>query len=122
MADEHDLETVPKLMGQLVKDARAYAKAEAVFAEAVARDRARDAIILVGLGAGALAIGTAIMLAILVGLMLLLQPVVGLVPAMLFVIVPSVALVALLALTARSRARRLVRPLDPTSPAAEVDE
>jgi hypothetical protein len=121
-ADDHDLNTLPKLMGQLVKDARAYAKAEAAFAEAVARDRARDAIILIALGASALAIGTAIMLAFLVGLMLLLEPLVGLVLAMLLVIVPSLGIVALLALTARARARRIVRPLDPTASGAEPSE
>ncbi|WP_448657492.1 phage holin family protein [Sphingomonas sp. CJ99] len=121
MADPVELDTVPKLMSQLVKDVRAYARAEAVFAEAVARDRARDAIMLVAMGAAALAIVTALLLAALVGLMLLLQPLVGLVAAMLIVLVPGFASVALLALTARARAKRLVRPLDPTAVAPKDD-
>ena len=98
------------LVRQLVADARGWAKAEIEYYRALAGERMADAKLAAIFGVAALVIANAALIALLVGGILILLPLVGAFWATVIVIAIALAIAAALGLTALDHAKRAARP------------
>lgn len=110
---EQPAKGLAELAQKLVEDAKAYARAEYAFYRALAAERAGEAGLAGGLFLAAVAVANGVIVAVLLGVMLLLDRWLGLPLAILVVLVGGFALVALLLLAGYMWARRVGRPIEP---------
>ncbi len=99
------------VVGRVVEDAKAYAKAEVTLWKMVASTRGSQAGIAIGLAAGAVVIALSAVTALLVGAILSLRPIMGPGWATLLVVVVALVVAAVLAKVALSSFKRVVAPL-----------
>lgn len=100
---------VSALLGELASDAKGFARAEAAYLRAQVGERtayAKPAVAMIGVGAGII-VGVAIALPI--GLMLALVPIVGALAALALITVPGAGLGALLLLWGVRRIRAAIK-------------
>ena len=102
-------EGVGALVTRLAADGRAYAQAEIGYWQALAADRLADAKNLAVLGVGALLLVNAAVIALIVGLLLSLQTLVGPGLATLIVVLLTLAVAGLLGWLALKRLGRVTR-------------
>jgi len=101
--------SVIALVRQLVADGRVWAKAELAYYRALAGERMADAKLAAIFGIAALVIANAALIALLVGGILILLPLVGAFWATVLVIVFALAVAAALGLSALDHAKRAAR-------------
>ncbi|KQN70817.1 phage holin family protein [Sphingomonas sp. Leaf62] len=99
------------VVGRVVEDAKAYAKAELTLWKTVASTRGSQASIAAGLAVGAVVIALSAVTALLVGAILSLRPIMGPGWATLLVVVVALVVAAILAKVALSSFKRVVAPL-----------
>lgn len=99
------------VVGRVVEDAKAYARAEVTLWKTVAGTRGSQAGIAAGLAVGALLIALSAITALLVGAILSLRPIMGPGWATLLVVVVALVVAAILAKVALSSFKRVVAPL-----------
>lgn len=107
--EEQD-EGVGTLIARAVADGRAYANAEIGYWRALAADRVADVRSLAIFGVAALLVVNAAVIALILGLLLVLTPLVGPGLATLIVVLAFLALAGLLGWLALKHLRRVTRP------------
>jgi len=96
------------LFGRLVEDGKGYARAELGYYQTLVRSKLRDARAMLWMGAAALALAQAAMVALVVGLVLTLAPRVGPGWATLIVVVGISAVAAIMARLAWVHVKRIL--------------
>jgi hypothetical protein len=105
-----DDESVGTLITRVIADGRAYAAAELAYWRTFALDRLSDGVSAAIFGGAALVLSLAAIIALLVGLIMTLAPLVGPGFATLIVVVVTCGIAGVLALLALKHVRRLSRP------------
>lgn len=99
------------VVGRVVEDAKAYARAEVTLWKTVASTRGSQAGIAIGLAIGAVVIALSAVTALLVGAILSLRPIMGPGWATLLVVIVALVVAGILAKVALSSFKRVVAPL-----------
>lgn len=99
------------VVGRVVEDAKAYARAEVTLWKTVASTRGSQAGIAAGLAVGALLVALSAITALLVGAILSLRPIMGPGWATLLVVIVALAVAGMLAKLALSSLKRVIAPL-----------
>jgi len=99
------------VVGRVVEDAKAYARAEVTLWKTVASTRGSQAGIAAGLAVGAVIIALSAVTALLVGAILSLRPIMGPGWATLLVVVVAFVVAGILAKVALSSFKRVIAPL-----------
>jgi hypothetical protein len=99
------------VVGRVVEDAKAYARAEVTLWKTVASTRGSQAGIAAGLAVGAVVVALSAVTALLVGAILSLRPLMGPGWATLLVVVVALGIAAILARIALASFKRVVAPL-----------
>ena len=107
-----DNESIPQLIVRLVADGRNYARTEAAYYRALAKERATAAGMAAMLGGAALFVALAVLTATLVGILLLLAQAVGYGWATLILLVAGLVVAGLLARAAIAQARAVTASTD----------
>jgi hypothetical protein len=101
--------SIGELFQQLVEDGRTYAEAEVGYYRTLARAKLRDARAMLWMGAVALALAQAAAVALIVGLLLTLSPLVGPALATLIVVLAFLAISGLMGWLAWTHVKRVFK-------------
>ena len=109
----HDQRPIGELFTQLVDEGKSFARAEAAVYKAKARVAAKRSGIAAALGGAALVLTIGAVGALLVGLILSLEPLVGALGATLIVVVVALVIAGLLGMMAYNRFKSALTPERP---------
>jgi ABC-type nitrate/sulfonate/bicarbonate transport system permease component len=103
-----DVESIGELLGRLVEDGKGYAQAELGYYRTLARSKLRDARASLWMGAVAIGFANAAIIALIVGMVLTLSPLVGPGLATLIVVLVTAAIAGIMARLAWLHVKKII--------------